>query len=131
MALVPRLVALGLPPWRHPRKLLAAYVAVITGILHAPRWNAAFLIAEDGHARPLGFVLLTAATDCYTRDRHAQLSPVVVTDGGRELAIGIALIAAATAWARSSGYRLLTLSEFLGNHPARALCRQPPTSRTS
>ncbi len=124
MSLAPRLVASGLPPWRDPRRMLAAYVEVIGSILIARRSDAALLIAEDGCGTPLGFILLVAATDCYTHERHGHVVQIVVVDGARELAAGAALIAAAEEWARSRGYRLLTLGEFWDDHPARAVCKR-------
>ncbi len=131
MSLVPRLVELGLPAWRDPRKLLAAYVEVIGSILRpqeaqgrSQRSDAALLIAEDAHATPLGFTLLVAATDCYTHERHGHVAQIVVADDRQELPAGLALIDAAGAWARSRGYRLLTMSEFWSDYPARALCQQ-------
>jgi GNAT superfamily N-acetyltransferase len=123
MSLVPGLVASGLPPWRDPRKTLAAYIEVIGSILYAPRSGAALLIAEDGHRTPLGFTLLVAATDCYTHERHGHVAQIVVVDP-QDMVVGPTLIAAAEDWARSRGYRLLTMSEFWANHPARALCQQ-------
>jgi GNAT superfamily N-acetyltransferase len=124
LSLVPRLVASGLPPWRDPRKMLAAYVEVIGSILHAPRSGAALLIAEDSHGTPLGFILLVAATDSYTHERHGHVAQIVVVESQQELAVARALIAAAEEWSCSRGYRLLTLSEFWANHPARAVYGQ-------
>jgi len=128
ISLAPRLVASGLPPWRHPRRMLAAYVEVIDSILrsdaaqhHAPRTGAALLLAEDGDATLLGFVLLVAATDCYTHERCGHVAQIVVAHSEHELSVGMALIAAAEAWTRSRGYRVLTLSEFWANHPASAV----------
>ena len=111
--------------------MLAAYMEVIGSILrpqgaqgHAPRSDAALLIAEDEHAAPLGFILLVAATDCYTHERHGHVAQIVVADDSKGLAVATVLIAAAEQWVRSRGYRLLTLSEFWNDHPARALCER-------
>ena len=123
MSLVPRLVASGLPSWRDPRKMLAAYSEVIGSVLHTQRSGAVLLIAEDEHAVPLGFILLVAATDCYTHERHGHVAQIVVVDP-QDVAAGLALIDAAENWARSRGYRLLMMSEFWANHPARAICQQ-------
>ncbi len=123
MSLVPRLVASGLPSWRDPRKMLAAYMEVIGSILHAQRSGAALLIAEDGYAVPRGFILLVAATDCYTHERHGHVAHLALADP-QDVVVGQSLIGAAEAWARSRGYRLLTISEFWANHPARAICQQ-------
>lgn len=124
MSLLPRLVAYGLPAWRDPQKMLAAYTEVIGSVLHAPRSGAALLIAENACRTALGFILLVAATDCYTHERHGHVAQIMLADGLQELAAGRALIAAAEEWSRSRGYRLLTLSEFWANHPAHGLCRQ-------
>lgn len=131
MSLTPRLVASGPPPWRDPRKMLAAYVEVIGSILrpqgvqrHTPRSGAALLIAEDAHATPIGFVLLVAAIDCYTHERHGHVAQIVIMDP-QDIAAGQTLIAAAQDWTRSRGCRLLTMSEFWANHPASAVYQQP------
>lgn len=123
MSLVPRLIASGLPPWRDPRKMLAAYSEVIGSILAMSRSGAALLIAEDEHATPLGFMLLVAATDCYTHERHGHVAQLALADP-QDVVVGQTLIGAAEAWSRSGGYRLLTISEFWANHPARAICQQ-------
>lgn len=123
MSLVPLLIASGLPPWRDPRKMLAAYVEVIGSIFYSRRSDAALLIAEDGQGTPLGFILLVAATDCYTHERHGHVAQIVVVDP-HDLIAGLTLISAAEDWARSRGYRLLMMSEFWANHPARAICQQ-------
>jgi GNAT superfamily N-acetyltransferase len=104
--------------------MLAAYTEVIGSVLHKPRSGAALLIAEDRRASPLGFILLVAATDCYTHERHGHVAQIVVVEGAEELATGEALIASAEEWSCSRGYRLLTLSEFWANHPARAVYGQ-------
>ena len=123
MSLVPRLIASGVPPWRDPRKMLAAYIEVIGSIFYSRRSDAALLIAEDGQGTPLGFILLVAATDCYTHERHGHVAQIVVVDP-QDMAAGMALIDTAEDWARSRGYRLLMMSEFWANHPARAICQQ-------
>ncbi len=152
ISLAPQLVASGLPPWRDPRRMLAAYIEVINSILqmeglqsrpqlmqsrqervqrHKQRADATLLIAEDEHAVPLGFILLVAAMDCYTHARCGHVAQLVVADARHEFAAGLALTAAAETWARSQGGRLLTLSEFWANHPARAVCDHADSSRRS
>ena len=124
MSLVPRSAAFGLPTWRDPQRMLAAEIDLIGSILASPRTDAVLMIAEDGHGAPHGFIRVHAATDCYTHERHGHIAQIVLAHGPRAMHTGHALIAAAEEWTRSRGYRVLTLSEFWSNHPARQLCRQ-------
>ena len=124
VSLVSRSAAFGLPTWRDPQRMLAAEIDLIGSILASPRTDAVLMIAEDSCSTPQGFIRVHAATDCHTHERHAHIAQIVLAHGPQELAIGRALIAAAEEWARSRGYRVLTLSEFWPNHPARQLCKQ-------
>lgn len=122
--LVSRLVAFGLPAWRDQRQMLAAGIDLISNALAGHRSDAVVMIAESQHGERLGFIHTHAATDCHTHERHAHVAQIVVVDGPQEVAAGRALIEAAEEWARSRGYRVLTLSEFWFNHPARGECKQ-------
>ena len=124
LSLVSRSVAFGLPTWRDPQRMLAAEIDLIGSILASPRTDAVLMIAEGSHGAPHGFIRVHAATDCYTHERHGHVAQIEVARGPRALSTGQALIAAAEEWTRSRGYRVLTLSEFWSNQPARQLCRQ-------
>ena len=124
MSLVSRLVALGLPAWRDQRRMLAAGIDLISNALVGHRSDAIVMITESQGGERLGFVHIHAATDCHTHERHAHVAQMLVVDGPQELAAGRALIAAAEEWARSRGYRVLTLDEFWPNRQARGLCKQ-------
>ena len=124
VSLILRSLAFGLPTWRDPQRMLAAEIDRIGSVLASPRTDAVVMIAEDDHGAPHGFIRVHAATDCHTHERHGHVAQIAVAHGPHELAAGQALITAAEEWTRARGYRVLTLSEFWPNHPARQRCKQ-------
>ncbi len=66
-------------------------------------------------------MLLTEASDCYTHQRQGHLAQVAIAKDLEFSIDAVALIGAATAWARSRGYSVLTVERFWIGHPARAL----------
>jgi len=115
----PRLHDFGPPPYR-PREVMdRAVVASIDGALSgAP--GAEVLVAAGAGDERLGFVHLHAATDFFTGEPHGHVSDIVVAPAAQGRGVGQALMAAAEAWARGRGYRLLSLHVFDGNARARA-----------
>ena len=106
----PRLVALGLPPWRDPRKALATGIEAIGCCLAAPRENALLLVAEDLLESPLGYIHVLAARSRLTRERYAQVASIVVVRERLAGATGWVLFDAAKAWARARGLRGLAVA---------------------
>ena len=97
-----------------------AVVASIAQALSGASPDATVLVAEGHEAEPLGFVHLHSAIDFFTGERHGHVSDIVVTAEAEGGGVGQALMAAAEAWARSLGYRLLSLHVFEANARARA-----------
>ena len=121
LAQAPRLHDFGPPPWR-PRDVMdRAVQASIDAGLTAPEPDQTVLVAEGPAGERLGFVHLHAARDFHTGERHGHVSDIVVAAEAEGRGVGAALMAAAEAWARARGYRLLTLHVFDGNRRARAL----------
>jgi GNAT superfamily N-acetyltransferase len=114
----PRLHDFGPPPYR-PREVMdRAVVASIDGALSgAP--GAEVLVAVSAGGERLGFVHLHGATDFFTGEPHGHVSDIVVAPAAQGGGVGQALMAAAEAWARGRGYRLLSLHVFDGNARAR------------
>jgi hypothetical protein len=102
-SLAPRLVALGLPPWRDPRKALATGIEAIGCCLAAPREDAVLFVAQDLLESPQGFIHVLAARHRLTRERYAQVASIVVVRGRLAGATGWALFDAAKAWALARG----------------------------
>ena len=121
LGLVPHLAAFGPPAWRSVEQMIETDTLVLGRALDAPAADAIVLIAEDGAARPLGFVHLVADTDYYSRRECGHIADLVVAPEARGRGVGERLLAAAEAWAAGRGYSLLTLNVFMENGQARRL----------
>jgi GNAT superfamily N-acetyltransferase len=115
LPLVPRLAEFGPPPWRVAAVMTAAESDVIGEALRAPASDEVILVAEEGDARPLGFIHLVTAVDYFTHEAHGHVSALVVAPAGEGRGAGRALMGAGEEWARGRGYRLLTLNVFARN----------------
>ena len=100
-SIAPRLVPLGLPPWRDPRKALATGIEGIGYCLAAPRADTVLYVAEDLLESPLGFIHVLATRHRLTRRRYAQVASIVVVRGRLAGATGRVLFHAAKEWARA------------------------------
>jgi hypothetical protein len=118
LSMVPSMVRSSAAHWRNPRKVHAAYVAVIESPLRSTRKDAALLVAEDADGTFLGMVLLVAASDCYLHRLQGQVAQVVAVTGQRYCATQIVLMSAAEEWAASRGYRMVSHGEIWSGHPA-------------
>ena len=118
LALIPRLTAFR-PEWRDAERMTDAETRAVGESLNAGDADRAVFIAEDGTDR-LGFIELWTLVDYFTGERHGHISNIVVASASERRGAGTALIAAAEAWSRDRGYRMLTLHVFEEN-PAREL----------
>lgn len=124
LRLAPRLHDFGPPPYR-PRPVMdRAVVASIDEALSGAKADATVLVAASGSDQPLGFIHLHAAKDFFTGELHGHVSDIVVAPEAEGRGVGQALMAAAEVWARSLGYRLLSLHVFDGNARAREFYRR-------
>ncbi len=124
LPLAPRLHDFGPPPYRERAVMDRAVVASIDGALTGAAPGAEVLVAEGAEGEGLGFVHLHGATDFFTGEQHGHVSDIVVAPQAQGRGVGHVLMAAAEAWARSRGYRLLSLHVFDGNARARSFYRQ-------
>ncbi|MBV9959546.1 MAG: GNAT family N-acetyltransferase, partial [Acidobacteria bacterium] len=115
VSLLPRLVEFGPPPWRDVAQMMTIDREVLCKNLSAPSPGIAIFIAEDVGGAALGFIHLVTLTDYYTREEHGHISDVVVAPDGEGRGIARALMTKGEEWARSKGYRWLTLSVFARN----------------
>lgn len=99
-SMAPRLIALGLPPWRDPRKALAIGIEAIGCCLAAPREGAVLFVADDLLESPLGFIHVLATRNRLTRKCCAQVASILVARGRLAGATGRALFDAAKTWTR-------------------------------
>jgi len=115
----PHLHDFGPPPYRAREVMDRAVVASIDGALSGAAPGAEVLVAVGADGERLGFVHLHGATDFFTGEPHGHVSDIVVAPQAQGRGVGQALMAAAEAWARGRGYRLLSLHVFDGNVRAR------------
>lgn len=124
LALVPRLMEFGPPPWYDAAQMVATDLETIGGWLKETPPNTAFFVAEDDDGQRLGFIHLNTTVDYFTREVVGHVSDVVVAHGAEGRGAGRALMVAGEEWARARGYRLLTLNAFALNTRARRLYEQ-------
>ena len=114
-----RLAAFGPPAWRTPDEIVEAERRTLRAFFSEPPTDTALLIAESD--TPLGFVFLETQVDYFTGERHGHVGIIAVDDAAEGRGIGKALLEAAGSWARTRGFRRLTLNVFAGNERARRL----------
>jgi|SRR5215218_1291848 len=119
VSLMPRLVEFGPPAWRDAEQMTAFDTGVITESLLNQKPGAAVFIAEDEDGTPLGFIHLHAVTEHYNHEEHGHVEDLIVASAGEGRGVGRALLGKAEEWARSRGYRWLTLNVFAENTRAR------------
>ena len=124
ISLVPRLVEFGPPTWRDITQMIATDTQVLSDkVLNHPPGTAIF-VAEDANGVALGFIHLQTGADYYNHEEHGHIADVVVAPAGEGRGIGRLLIAKGEEWARSQGYRWLTLSVFAQNLRAREIYKR-------
>jgi GNAT superfamily N-acetyltransferase len=124
VSLMPRLVEFGPPVWRDAAQMTAFDTSVINESLLDPKPGTAVFVAEDEDDTPLGFIHLHAATEHYNQEEHGHVEDLIVASAGEGRGVGRALLEKAEEWARSRGYRWLTLNVFAENLRAREVYRR-------
>jgi GNAT superfamily N-acetyltransferase len=114
-----RLAAFGPPAWRTPDEIVEAERRTLRAFFIESPTDTALLIAESD--TPLGFVYLETQVDYFTGEPHGHVGIIAVDDVAEGRGIGKALLEAAGSWARTRGFRRLTLNVFAGNERARRL----------
>ena len=121
LALVPRLVAFGPPPWRDPAAMIATDQRVLDALLRNPPAGTVFFVAQDDTGQVLGFIHLQPGHDYYQAAPHGHISDVIIAPHAEGRGVARALIAQGEAWAQAQGYGWLTLNVFSQNQRARDL----------
>lgn len=124
LALVPRLMEFGPPPWYDAARNVATDLRTIGRVLDETPAGTSVFVAEDAGGARLGFIHLDGRTDYFTGEEVGHVSDVVVAPGAEGRGVGRALMAEAERWARGRGFRLLTLNAFARNVRARRLYEQ-------
>ena len=119
ISLLPRLEEFGPPPWRDVTQLLATDTQVLSDKLMNKPPGTAIFIAEDDQGVALGFIHLQSGKDYYYHEDHGHIADLIVAPEAEGRGIGRVLIEKGEEWARSQGFRWLTISVFAQNLRAR------------
>ena len=99
--------------------MLATDIQVLSDKLINRPVDTAIFIAEDNQGMALGFIHLQPGKDYYYHEAHGYVADLMVAPEGEGRGIGRALIEQGEEWARSQGFRWLTVSVFAQNLRAR------------
>ena len=121
LSLLPRLEEFGPPPWREVTQMLDTDIQVLTDTLTQNNPETALFIAEDEQGVRLGFIHLHVGKDYYYHEAHGHIADIIVASEAEGRGVGRVLLEKGEEWARSQGFRWLTLSVFAQNLRAREL----------
>lgn len=114
-----RLTLFGPPPWRTPDEIVGREQRALAEFFDRPPAGAALLVATGAGEQRLGYVYLETHQDYFTDEHHGHLSIIAVHERAEGQGVGGALLRASEQWARSQGFRRLTLNVFEANGRAR------------
>ena len=110
VAALARRLAVGIAPWRqHEAFVQAARRWIDASVQRSGSDHAAF-VAEDADQHVVGFASVAQETH-FTGETQAYLGELVVAAHAEGQSVGRALLAAAEAWARERGYRIIVLDK--------------------
>jgi GNAT superfamily N-acetyltransferase len=115
--LVPRFVEHGAADGHTREEVIDGTRRVLREALHEPSTGDVFLIAEDDHGEPTGFVYAVAERDFFTNEPYLHVSEIATLRSGD--GVGAALMKAAESRALERGYRFVTLNVVDENAAAR------------
>ncbi|MBS0546609.1 MAG: GNAT family N-acetyltransferase [Proteobacteria bacterium] len=115
--LSPRLSRVPGPPW-HDTAAMDGFQDRHMAVSFAPADGSSTVIAQNESGRRLGYIHLRPGKDGVTEEPCGYISLLAVTPKAEGLGVAAKLMAAAETWARSRGYRLLSLDVFAHNKRA-------------
>ncbi|HZV70900.1 MAG TPA: GNAT family N-acetyltransferase [Saprospiraceae bacterium] len=121
VSLIPRLTEFGPPPWRYVPDMTEYDILIILKSLHEQPEGTVIFIAEDENQAPLGFIHLFLGSDYYYKEKHANISDLIIAKDAEGRGAGQKLLQKGEEWARSHGFHWITLSVFAQNQRARDL----------
>ena len=116
-SLSPRLSGVPRPAW-HDVAAMEGFQDRHMEASFAPAEGAATLIACTEDGKRLGYIHLRPARDGVTDEACGYISLLATTPEAEGTGVAARLMAAAEEWARSHGYRLLSLDVFADNRRA-------------
>jgi GNAT superfamily N-acetyltransferase len=117
--LSPRLSGVPGPSW-HDLAAMEGFQAryMVETFAPAAQEGASTLIAWSGDGRRLGYIHMRPGKDGVTEEPCGYVSLLALDKHAEGTGVARRLMAEAEAWARSRGYRLLSLDVFAGNQRA-------------
>ncbi|NJN29650.1 MAG: GNAT family N-acetyltransferase [Synechococcales cyanobacterium RM1_1_8] len=123
LSLIPRFIEKAMPPGRAPIQVIAGIERPLLDFMEERPPIHALLIAEhttiENKTQRLGFIYLQPQVDGFSRERHGHVSDIAITAEAEGSGLGRLLMAEAELWARTKGYRFLTLNAFAANGAVR------------
>ena len=116
LSLAPRL-AVGIPLWRDPQKMIATAQGWITGSIEQHGGKTFIFVAEDELGERLGFATVSHSTH-FTGERQAYIGELATSEAAEGRGAGKVLAQACGRWAREQGYRILSLTTGAANERA-------------
>ena len=117
--LLPRLASSSVrPPYYTEEQMIAGTAHHLREAIARPAGDELLIVAIADDLQPVGFLWANTDRDYFTGELHGYIEEVAVSqdDGG----FGRGLMEHAEAWARSRGYRYISLSVRPANHRAKA-----------
>ena len=115
-------LAIGIPPWRDPQKMIATVQGWITESIKQHGNKTMVIVAEDEHRERLGFATVSHDTH-FTGEGQAYIGELATSEEAEGRGVGKALAQACEQWAREQGYRILSLATGAANERALGLYR--------
>lgn len=121
LSLAPRL-AIGIPPWRDPQKMIVTAQSWITGSIEQQGKKTMVFVAENEQGERLGFATVSHSTH-FTGESQAYIGELATSEAAERQGVGKALVQSCEQWAREQGYRILSLATGATNEQARGFYR--------
>jgi len=119
-SLAERFARFGTPAWRDSALMWKHHQLSVEEVGESIDTSDLVLLAEDMQGTRLGFICATHATDFFTQEPQGYVSDLAVIAQAEGKGVGRKLLEQAEEWARTQGYRILTLDVFAANALARA-----------
>ena len=116
-------LAIGIPPWRDPQKMIVTAQGWITESIEQDGTKCRVFVAEDEHGERLGFATVSHSIH-FTGSGQAYIGELTTKEKVEGRGVGIALAQACEQWARDQGYCFLSLTTGAANERALGFYRQ-------
>jgi GNAT superfamily N-acetyltransferase len=117
LALVPRLLNFGPPPWRDRDQMGEADLETISKALRSETDDPVVYVAEL-HGALAGFMHLHSVADYYRRRSHGHVADIVVAPQAEGHGVATLMLSEAESWAKAQGFDWLSISVFERNRRA-------------